>query len=67
MGKKQDFVVVVVPFSEIKKLVAIDIVGGTVLYYMLKLPLHSSVFASMIGSMVGPILIRLSLKISRKR
>jgi hypothetical protein len=66
MGKKREFVVVVVPFSEIKKFIAIDIVGGTVLYYILKLPFHS-VFAPMIGSVVGPILIRLSLKNSRKR
>jgi hypothetical protein len=66
MGKKQDFVVVVIPLSEIKKFIAIDIVGGTVLYYLIKLPLHS-VFVSTIGSVVGPILIRLSLKNSRKR
>jgi hypothetical protein len=66
MGKKQDFVVVVVPLSEIKKFIAIDIVGGTVLYYLIKFPLHS-VFVSTIGSVIGPILIRLSLKNSRKR
>ncbi|NBD27175.1 hypothetical protein [Paenibacillus glycinis] len=63
MGSKQEFVVVVVvvPFSEIKKFVVIDIVGGTVLYYMLLLPLHS-VLAAMTGSMVGPLLIRRTLK-----
>ncbi|MBO7746246.1 hypothetical protein I8J29_18720 [Paenibacillus sp. MWE-103] len=61
MGSKQEFVVVVVPLSEIKKFVAIDIVGGTALYYLIKLPLHSVLWA-MAGSMAGPMLIRLSLR-----
>lgn len=66
MGSKQEFVVVVVPLYEIKKFFIIDIVGGTVLYYMLKLPLHS-VYTATIGSMIGPLLIRRTLKSSRKR
>ncbi|SFJ73906.1 hypothetical protein SAMN02799624_05758 [Paenibacillus sp. UNC496MF] len=61
MGSKQEFVVVVVPLSEIKKIVAIDIVGGTALYYLIKFPLHSVLWA-MAGSMAGPMLIRLSLR-----
>jgi hypothetical protein len=66
MSAKQEFVVVVIPLYQIKKFFVIDIVGGTVLYYLIKLPLHSVPIA-MIGSMVGPILIRLSLKNSRKK
>ncbi|RAP73408.1 hypothetical protein [Paenibacillus montanisoli] len=66
MGSKQDFVMVVVPFSEIKKFFLIDIVGGTLLYYTIKLPLHS-VAAAMLGSMVGPLLIRRTLRTPRKR
>jgi hypothetical protein len=66
MGAKQEFVVVVIPLYPIKKFFVIDIVGGTVLYYLIKLPLHSVPIA-MIGSMVGPMIIRLSLKNSRKR
>ncbi|QYR23219.1 hypothetical protein KZ483_10025 [Paenibacillus sp. sptzw28] len=58
------FVFVVIPLSEIKKFVVIDIIGGTVLYYALKLPFHS-VIAATAGSMVGPLLIRRSLKRNR--
>ncbi|MBP3966050.1 hypothetical protein [Paenibacillus lignilyticus] len=61
MGSKQEFIVVVVPMSEIKKFVVIDIIGGTVLYYLIKLPLHSF-YAAMVGSAVGPMLIRRSLR-----
>lgn len=60
MRNKQEILVVVVPLSEIKKFVAIDIVGGTALYYLLKLSLHSMLWA-MAGSMAGPMLVRLSL------
>lgn len=66
MNNKQAFVMVVVPISQIKKFVVIDIVGGTVLYYMLELPLHS-VLAATVGSIVGPVLIRRSLKSPGKR
>ncbi|MBM7567530.1 hypothetical protein [Paenibacillus sacheonensis] len=61
MRTKQEFVVVVIPMSEIRKFVVIDIVGGTALYYMLLVPLHS-VIAAMTGSMIGPLLIRRSLR-----
>jgi hypothetical protein len=66
MGAKKEFVVVVIPLYEIKKFFVLDIVGGTVLYYLIKLHLHS-VPVAMIGSMVGSMLIRLSLKKSRKK
>ncbi|SEO82575.1 hypothetical protein [Paenibacillus sp. OV219] len=66
MTTKQEFVVVVVPMSEIKKFIVIDIIGGTALYYMIKLPLHS-VMIGMFGSMIGPLLIRRSLRGRRSR
>ncbi|WP_308637163.1 hypothetical protein [Paenibacillus silvisoli] len=66
LRSKNEIIVVVVPISEIKKFVLIDIVGGTLLYYTIKLPLHS-VAAAMIGSMIGPMLIRRTLRTPRKR
>jgi hypothetical protein len=66
MDNKRGFVVIVIPLSEVKKFIAIDLVGGTLLYYVLKLPLHS-VYAAMAGSMVGPYLIRLSVKRNRRK
>ncbi|AZN39049.1 hypothetical protein [Paenibacillus albus] len=66
MTTKQEFVVVVVPMSEIKKFMIIDIIGGTALFYMIKLPLHSVMFG-MFGSMLGPLLIRKSLRARRSR
>ncbi|REE83938.1 hypothetical protein A8990_116117 [Paenibacillus taihuensis] len=57
----QNFIVVVIPLSEIKKFVLIDIIGGTALYYMIRLPMHS-VMAGMIGSMIGPFIVRRSLR-----
>lgn len=66
LAAKQDFVVVVIPISEIKKFIAIDIIGGTALFYMIKLPLHS-VLAGMIGSMIGPLIVRKSLQVRGSR
>jgi hypothetical protein len=62
MGNRHHaFVFVVIPLSEVKKFLIIDIIGGTALYYALKLPFHS-VIAATAGSMIGPLLIRQSLK-----
>ncbi|RED66265.1 hypothetical protein [Cohnella lupini] len=66
MEKNRGFVVIVIPLSEVKKFIAIDLVGGTLLYYLLKLPLHSMIAATA-GSMVGPYLIRLSMKRGKKK
>jgi hypothetical protein len=61
MEKRQAFVCVVIPMSEVRKFVAIDLIGGTILYYGLKFSVHS-VIAAMAGSMIGPLLVRRSLK-----
>lgn len=66
MPNSQAFVMVVIPLSGIKKFVLIDLVAGTAIYYLLKLPLHSFLAASA-GSMIGPILIRQTLKLRRTK
>lgn len=57
LASKRKVVIIVISPAGIKKFVAIDLVAGTLLYYAIKLPLHSMI-AAMIGSMVGPMLIR---------
>ncbi|MFC5650277.1 hypothetical protein ACFPYJ_14290 [Paenibacillus solisilvae] len=66
MSNSQTFVMVVIPLSEVKKFVIIDLAAGTAIYYLLKLPLHSFLAASA-GSMVGPLLIRQTLKLRRTK
>jgi hypothetical protein len=65
MRKRQNYVVVVIPISEIKKFVIIDLVASTALYYIVKFPLHSMVAATA-SSMLGPYFIRKSMQFSRR-
>lgn len=57
LASKRKVVIIVISPAGIKKFVAIDLVAGSLLYYAIKIPLHSMV-AAMIGSMIGPMLIR---------
>ncbi|MBB3070002.1 hypothetical protein FHS14_002997 [Paenibacillus baekrokdamisoli] len=66
MDNNPPFVMVVIPLSTIKKFIIIDLLAGTAIFHMLKMPLHSFLAASA-GSMVGTILIKQSLKLLRKR
>ena len=66
LPNSQSFVMVVIPLSGIKKFVLIDLVAGTAIYYLLMLPLHSFLAASA-GSMIGPMLIRQTLKYRRTK
>jgi hypothetical protein len=66
MEKRQAFVFVVITMSEVRKFVAIDLIGGTVLYYALNFSFHS-IIAATAGSTIGPLLVRYSLKRNRKR
>ncbi|MCM3628641.1 hypothetical protein M3194_14855 [Paenibacillus glycanilyticus] len=61
MGNKQRFVMVVIPMSEIKKFILIDVVISTAAYYALVIPFHSIVAATA-GSMTLPVVIRRTLK-----
>lgn len=54
---KRKYVFVVIQASDVKKFVLLDLIGGTLLFYALKFPLHSVVAASL-GSMAGSMLLR---------
>ncbi|ANE47683.1 hypothetical protein SY83_16910 [Paenibacillus swuensis] len=60
MKRNEQILIVIVPMSAIKKFVVIDILASTVIYYCIKFPMHS-VIAGTIGSITGPILIRVGL------
>lgn len=62
---KSEILVVVVPKAEVKKFILIDMIGGTALYWALLIPLHS-LLAATGGSMIGPYLIRRTLKFLRR-
>lgn len=66
MRKKQAFVFVAIPISEIKKFILIDLVAGYIIYFAIKFPLHSFIIASA-GSTLGPMLIRRSMKWAQSR
>ncbi|WP_127584396.1 hypothetical protein [Paenibacillus koleovorans] len=61
MRGKSEYIIVVIPMSEIKKIVWVDVIASTALYYAIQLPVHSFLIASA-GSMAGPLLIRWSLR-----
>jgi hypothetical protein len=65
MGK-QTFVFVVIPMSEVKKFVAIDLIGSTIVYYAMKFSLHSVIVATA-GSFIAPMLVKFGLKQNQKR
>lgn len=62
MGKKERYVMVVIPMTEVKKFILIDILISTAAYYAIAIPFHS-IIAATTGSMAVPVVIRKTLKL----
>lgn len=64
MRREHPFIFIVIPMSEIKKYIIIELVVGMACYYVIRVSFHS-ILGAMAGSWFGPLLLRQSFKLKQ--